>query len=75
MAGIVIAFKKFRANKGIWGSPWVGFDNFKFFFNSQDAWRITRNTVGLNFLFIVLCLIVSVAFAVMLNEITKKSFC
>lgn len=74
MIGIVIAFKKFRADKGIWGSKWVGLDNFKFFFTSQDAWRITRNTVGLNFIFIVLCLIFSVVFAIMLNEITKRAF-
>lgn len=74
MIGIVIAFKKFKPAKGIWGSPFIGFDNFKFFFTSQDAWRITRNTVGLNFIFILGCLIISVAFAIMLNEITKRAF-
>lgn len=74
MLGVVIAFKKFRADKGIWGSPWVGLDNFKFFFTSQDAWRITRNTVGLNFMFILLGLIISVIFAIMLNEITKRAY-
>lgn len=74
MFGIIIAFKKFRADKGIWGSKWSGLDNFKFFFTSQDAWRVTSNTVGFNFIFIVLCLVFSVLFAIMLNEISKRAF-
>jgi putative aldouronate transport system permease protein len=53
MYGIVIAFKDINYAKGIWGSDWVGLHNFKFFFNSQDALRITRNTLLLNGLFIV----------------------
>ena len=46
MLGIIIAFKDYRNNLGIFKSKWVGFQNFKFFFESQDAWRIGRNTVG-----------------------------
>lgn len=52
MFGIVLAFKDYKVPKGIWGSPWVGLDNFKFFFESQDAFRVIRNTLGLNLLFI-----------------------
>lgn len=54
MYGIIIAFKKFNPSKGIWGSEWIGFKNFEFFFSSQDLWRVTRNTVlySLWFLFI-----------------------
>ena len=43
MFGLVIAFKKYVPLKGIWGSKWIGFDNFKFFFTSQDAVRTIRN--------------------------------
>jgi ABC-type polysaccharide transport system permease subunit len=32
MLGAQIAFKKFRSSLGIWGSPWVGVDNFIKFF-------------------------------------------
>lgn len=74
MAGLFLAFKNYRYDKGILGSDWCGFDNFKFFFNSQDAWMITRNTLGLNALFIIVGLVFSVGFALMLNEITKKVF-
>lgn len=52
MGGIILAFKKFRVDLGIFDSPWVGFENFEFFFTSSDAWRVVRNTLGMNFLFI-----------------------
>jgi putative aldouronate transport system permease protein len=72
MGGIVLAFKNFNVQKGIFGSPWVGLKNFEFFFSSSDAWRITRNTVLLNLLFITGKLICSVAFAVLLFGMRRK---
>ena len=53
MAGIFIAFKNINYVEGIFHSPWVGFDNFKFFFTSSDAWLVVRNTLGYNIVFIV----------------------
>lgn len=72
MGGLIIAFKEFKANLGFIKSPWAGLKNFDFFFSSQDAWRITRNTLGYNSAFIILGLILSVAFALMLNEISNR---
>ncbi|KIL40740.1 sugar ABC transporter permease [Gordoniibacillus kamchatkensis] len=69
MIGTIIAFKKVNYVKGIFGSPWVGFDNFKFLFTTTDAYVITRNTVLYNLVFIALGLLFAVAFAVLLNEI------
>lgn len=66
MYGVIVAFKDFKPLKGIMGSKWVGFDNFEFFFTSQDAWRVTRNTLLYNGTFIVLGLILPVIFALML---------
>ncbi|MEG0767665.1 MAG: sugar ABC transporter permease, partial [Clostridia bacterium] len=37
MFGIVMAFQDFTPVKGFLGSKWVGFENFEFFFKSQDA--------------------------------------
>ena len=74
MFGIVLAFKDYRYDRGILGSDWVGFKNFEFFFTSQDAWRITRNTVGLNIVFIVVNLLLSVLFALLLFEISERIF-
>jgi putative aldouronate transport system permease protein len=72
MAGLVLAFKDYRFDLGVFKSPWVGFQNFKFFFTSEDAWRITSNTLELNFLFIGAGLVFSVIFALMLFEIKNK---
>lgn len=71
MFGIVLAFKDFKTPKGIWGSPWAGLKNFKFFLESQDAWRVIRNTLGLNFLFIVTGIICAVIFALVMFEVKK----
>jgi putative aldouronate transport system permease protein len=72
MFGLSIAFKDINYAKGIWGSDWVGFQNFKFLFQSSDAYIITRNTILYNLTFIIVGLIVGVGFAILLNEIKNK---
>lgn len=74
MGGIVLAFKKFNYTDGILGSPWVGFDNFKFLVSGGILWRITRNTVLYNLAFMIMDIVAQIAVAVMLNEIGKKWF-
>lgn len=69
-----MAFKKYNYAGGIWGSPWNGFENFKFFFKSGQAAMVTRNTVLYNILFIVCGTAVQVAVAVFLTEIHNKWF-
>jgi putative aldouronate transport system permease protein len=69
--GLILPFKNYKANEGFFKSAWAGFNNFRFLF-SGDAWRITRNTVGFNAIFIALSLIVSVSFALMLFELSAK---
>lgn len=72
MVGLVIAFKKINFSLGIFKSPWVGLNNFKYLFKTADAWIITRNTLLYNLLFIVLNNLFGVAFAILLNEIQRK---
>lgn len=72
MFGIIIAFKDYRNNLGIFGSEWVGLENFKFFFTSQDAWRIMRNTVGYGVMFIALRLVGAVVVAILLYEVKSR---
>ena len=50
MSGAVVAFKNYNFRDGIFGSPWVGFDNFEYFFISGQAWTVTRNTIFYNVL-------------------------
>lgn len=72
MFGVFLAFKDYNYSLGIFRSPWNGFDNFKFFFMSQDALRVTRNTILLNLLFIILNLVVSLTIAVMLYCLSRS---
>lgn len=72
MIGIVIAFKDYNPNLGIWGSAWNGFDNFKFFFTSQDAVRTIRNTLLYSSSFLVLDLICAVGLALMFYNLRSK---
>ena len=77
MFGIVIAFKNYRAFRpntfwnNIVKSEWVGLKNFEFL-NSPDTGVMIRNTLGYNLLWIVLGLVISVAFAVMMSELTSR---
>lgn len=72
MFGIVLAIKDFDYSKGIWGSAWNGLDNFRFFFTSQDALRVTRNTLVLNILFITVNMAAALTVAVMLYCLKSK---
>ena len=45
LPGLVLAFKKYSAKKGIFGSKFVGLNNFKYLFATKDAFIITRNTI------------------------------
>ena len=74
MTGIVMAFKKYSYAGGIWGSPWNGFDNFKFFFKSGQAGLVTRNTVLYNLAFIAINTTMQIAVAVLLTEIRNKHY-
>ncbi|WP_340024950.1 ABC transporter permease subunit [Paenibacillus sp. FSL K6-1096] len=72
MFGIFIAFKNVNYMDGIWGSPWVGLDNFSFLFSSGDMWRIVRNTLLYSLTFMILNLVLSVTIAVAINEIRRR---
>lgn len=72
MAGAIVAFKRYKVSKGIWGSPWVGLDNFKFFFKSMDLTRVLRNTIGYNLVFIVSGVLFAVFVALLLSFIRSR---
>jgi putative aldouronate transport system permease protein len=69
MVGLVVAFKAFNIRDGIFGSPWNGLANFRYFLMSGDAATIVFNTVFLNALFLGASLFAGLVLALMLNEI------
>lgn len=72
MFGVILAFKNFNPNLGILASKWVGFDNFKFFFASNDCFMLIRNTVLYALWFIVVCNFANIIFAIMCYNIKRK---
>lgn len=72
MLGIVIAFKDVNFAKGILQSDWIGLANFEYLFKTSDAFIITRNTILYNVVFIALGTVLSLACAILLNEIKNK---
>jgi putative aldouronate transport system permease protein len=74
MVGIILAFKHYDYAGGVFGSPWNGLDNIRFFFESGDAWRVTRNTALYNIAFIVVNNALQIFAAILLFEVGGKWF-
>ena len=74
MGGIVMAFQDYRPAKGIFGSEWIGFENFIEFFTMPNFWRLMRNTFVISFLGLAIGTPVSIIFALLLNEIHMRWF-
>ena len=72
MAGIVVAFKQYNVIQGIFNSPWAGFSNFVFLFQTSDAFIITRNTILYNLAFILINTVLGIIIAIFISEASKK---
>ncbi|MFC5402617.1 ABC transporter permease [Cohnella soli] len=70
--GLLLPFKSYRYNLGIWNSPWVGWSNFGFLFHGNVLYRVLRNTIVYNMTFIVLGTLLSVTIALLLYELSRK---
>lgn len=74
MVGTVMAFQKFNIAKGIFGSPWIGFDNFITFFNSYYFVRLLRNTFLISVTDLIFNFPAPIIFALLLNEVNNRWF-
>ena len=74
MGGTILAFKNYNFRDGIFGSPFVGFDNFKYFFLSGQALSVTRNTILYNVAFITVNTVLQMGMAILISEIAGKYF-
>ena len=74
--GLIITFKHIHYGntffQTIFGSPWAGFKNFEFLFRTPDAWRITKNSLFYNALFILLGNTAAVAIAIGLDGLKAR---
>lgn len=75
MGGMYMAFTQYNVVDGIFGSPFVGLQNFLYFFTGNPyAWQVIYNTLFLNFWGIILGTIMPVALAIFMNEIKNGPF-
>ena len=75
MAGLYVVFERYTYQGGLFGSQFVGLQNFRFFFmNLNNALRATRNTLIINGFSIVLGIVVQVGLAIIINEISSKCY-
>ena len=68
MSGLVLAFKKYNARLGIWGSQWVGWANFQRIFSTPAAVRAIRNTFEINLSRLIWQFPVPIVLAILINE-------
>lgn len=76
MFGLVLAFKDFKFKDGIFGSQWMDpfFDHFELLYTSPDAINALKNTLTLNFSFIIVGTISALTLAILLNEVKHNNF-
>lgn len=71
MYGVQIAFRDYKAVKGIWGSTWVGLKHFKNFFNAYYFGRLFYNTIILNIYSLLWSFPIPIIIAIMLNYVRR----
>ncbi|WP_258881665.1 sugar ABC transporter permease [Paenibacillus sp. sptzw28] len=74
MGGLILAFKEYKFNKGILGSPWVGFDYFVRFFNDYQSGMLIKNTLIISSMKLFLGLPFPIILALMINEVRSRWF-
>lgn len=74
MSGLVLAFKNYRYDQGVFGSAWNGLDNFKYLFSSGTGLLVTKNTILYNLLNLITSQLLAIIIAVFITEINQKLF-
>lgn len=74
MFGIVVAFKRYNVNAGIYGSPWYGLKNFEYLFGTSQAFIIIRNTLLYNTAFLAVNTLVGISLALFISDVISTRF-
>jgi putative aldouronate transport system permease protein len=74
MVGNIIAFRQYVPGYSIFGSGWVGLDNFRMFLADPTFWKVFRNTVMLGALALIFGFPVPIILALLLNELRSRLF-
>jgi putative aldouronate transport system permease protein len=74
MYGVQIAFKNFSPARGIWGSPWVGFEQFRRFFRSFQFRTIIINTFVLSIYSLAAGFPLPIMMALLINSLGARKY-
>ena len=74
MYGVVIAFQKFNFVKGIFGSKWIGLQNFKELFSSEQFLRVFRNSLEFSLIRLIFSFPMPIILALLLNEVRHMRY-
>lgn len=74
MLGQIIAFKNYIIVDGIFGSEWVGLDNFRRLFGGGDFLKVLRNTLTISILRMTFGFFAPIVFALLLNELRLQLY-
>ncbi|WP_223869306.1 ABC transporter permease [Paenibacillus sabuli] len=75
MYGVLIAFQDYSVARGVWGSQWIGLQQFvTFFYKTPDAWKLIRNTFLLNIYDLLFHFPAPILLALLLNELRNVLF-
>lgn len=72
MFGAVIAFKDFKPRKGIWASPWVGLEHFRYLFGMSKFKSVVFNTIKISLTRLVFGFPFPIIVALLMNELRSK---
>ena len=72
MYGIQLAFKEYSPRAGIWGSEWIGMDNFVRMFKDPNFIRAFKNTISINIKNLAFGFTFNVFLALMINEMKLR---
>ena len=74
MSGLILAFKNYRFDKGVFGSDWNGLENFRYLFSSGTGWLITKNTILYNLLNLITSQGLAIVLAIIISEMQGKIY-
>lgn len=74
MSGLILAFKNYRFDKGVFGSDFNGLENFRYLFSSGTGWDITRNTLLYNLMNLLTSQLLAIVIAIIISEMAGKIF-
>ena len=74
MSGLILAFKNYRFDKGVFGSDWNGMENFRYLFSSGTGWLITKNTILYNLLNLITSQGLAIVLAIIISEMQGKYY-